>query len=206
MNTLNKTLLVLVVLLSVVLIWSVVGHFDYFTWLLEALPALLGVLILALTFKKFRFTGMTYLFIFIHCCILLVGAKYTYAEVPLFNHIRDYFEHTRNNYDKIGHFAQGFIPAMIARELIVRLKVLNKKSWLPFFVLSVCLSISAAYELFEWLVADLSGQSAEAFLGTQGYEWDAQSDMLFAVIGAVCMLLFFSKLQDHAIKNIEKTR
>ena len=103
-----KTLLLLLMLFFTVLIWSVVNHFDYFTWLLEAIPAIVAVTILALTFKKFRFTNMTYIFIFIHCCILFVGAKYTYAEVPLFNHIQEYFGHARNNYDKIGHFAQGF--------------------------------------------------------------------------------------------------
>ena len=197
----NKTILFLLVLFSAVLVWSAINHFDYFTWFLEALPAILGVIILAFTFKRFRFTNLTYTFIFIHCCILLVGAKYTYAEVPLFNDIRDYFGHSRNNYDKIGHFAQGFVPAMITRELFIRLKVLNKRSWLPVLVVSVCLSISAVYELFEWLVADLTGQSAEAFLGTQGYEWDAQSDMLFAMIGAICALLFLSGLQDRAIKR-----
>ena len=197
----NKTILFLLVLFSAVLVWSAINHFAYFTLFLEALPAILGVIILAFTFKRFRFTNLTYTFIFIHCCILLVGAKYTYAEVPLFNDIRDYFGHSRNNYDKIGHFAQGFVPAMITRELFIRLKVLNKRSWLPVLVVSVCLSISAVYELFEWLVADLTGQSAEAFLGTQGYEWDAQSDMLFAMIGAICALLFLSGLQDRAIKR-----
>ena len=202
----NKTLLLLLILFFAVLIWSAVNHFDYFTWFLESIPAIIALVILSLTFKKFRFTNMTYIFIFIHCCILFVGAKYTYAEVPLFNHIQEYFGHARNNYDKIGHFAQGFIPAIVARELLVRLNVLNRKSWLAFVVVSICLSISALYELFEWMVAVLTGQSAEDFLGTQGYEWDAQSDMLCATIGAICALLFLSKIQDKAIKSIEKNK
>jgi len=122
----------------------------------------------------------------------------------LFNYIQEYFGHARNNYDKIGHFAQGFIPAIVARELLIRLNVLNRKSWLSFIVVSICLSISALYELFEWFVAALTGQSAEDFLGTQGYEWDAQSDMLFATIGAICALLFLSKIQDRAIKKINR--
>ena len=199
----NKKNILLLFMFFAVLIWSVVNHFDYFTWFLEAIPAILAVTILALTFKKFRFTNMTYIFIFIHCCILLVGAKYTYAEVPLFNYIQEYFGHARNNYDKIGHFAQGFIPALVVRELIIRLNVLNMKSWLVFIVVSVCLSISAFYELFEWFIATLTWQSAEDFLGTQGYEWDAQSDMFFATIGAMCALLFLSKIQDRAINNIK---
>jgi len=200
----NKTLLLLLTLYFAVLIWSAVNHFDYFTWFLEAIPAILGVAILTMTFKNFRFTNMTYVFIFIHCCILLVGAKYTYAEVPLFNTIQEYFGHARNNYDKIGHFAQGLIPAMVTRELLIRLKILNRKSWLTLIVISICLSISALYELFEWMVAEITGQSAADFLGTQGYEWDAQSDMLFATIGAICMLLFLSKIHDKAIyKHIQ---
>jgi len=197
----NKTILLLLILFFTILTWSAINHFDYFTWFLEAIPAIIALVILALTYKRFRFTNLAYIAIFIHCCILLVGAKYTYAEVPLFNYIQEYFEHTRNNYDKIGHFAQGFIPAIVARELLIRLKILNKKSWLPFIVISICLSISAIYELFEWSVAAMSGQTADDFLGTQGFEWDAQSDMLCATIGAVCALLFISKAHDKAIKK-----
>ena len=202
-TSMNKIIFLLLVLFFTMLLWSAVDHFDYFTWFLEAIPAILGVAILALTFTRFRFTNIAYIFIFIHCCILLVGAKYTYAEVPLFNYIQEYFGHARNNYDKIGHFAQGFIPAIITRELLVRLNILNKKSWLPFIVLSICLSISAVYELFEWSIAMLSGQTAEDFLGTQGYEWDAQSDMLFAMTGVICMLLL-SKIHDKSIKNMKE--
>ena len=200
----NKTILLLLILFFTILTWSAINHFDYFTWFLEAIPAIIALVILALTYKRFRFTNLAYIAIFIHCCILLVGAKYTYAEVPLFNYIQEYFEHTRNNYDKIGHFAQGFIPAIVARELLIRLKVLNKKSWLPFIVISICLSISAIYELFEWSVAAMSGQTADDFLGTQGFEWDAQSDMLCATIGAICALLFISKAHDKAINILRQ--
>ena len=199
MNTTHKILLAV---FFVVLIWSGINPHDYFTWFLEVLPGIIGVVILAFTFRKFKFTNLTYIFILIHCCILFIGSKYTYAEVPLFNWLRDTFDMERNNYDKVGHFAQGFIPAMITRELFIRLNVISKRSWIGFLTVCVCLSISAVYEFFEWFVAELSGQSAEAFLGTQGYEWDTQSDMLCATIGAICMLLFFSKVQDRAISKI----
>jgi len=199
----KKTHWILLAIFFAVLIWSGISPHDYFTWFLEVLPGLLGILILALTFKRFKFTDLTYIFILIHCCILFIGSKYTYAEVPLFNWIRDYFEMSRNNYDKVGHFAQGFIPAMITRELFIRLNVINKKSWIAFLTVCVCLSISAVYEFFEWFVAELSGQSADAFLGTQGYVWDTQSDMLCATIGAICMVLFLSKAQNKAISKIQ---
>lgn len=190
---------VLLAIFFAVLIWSGIKPHDYFTWFLEVLPGLLYLLVLAFTFKRFRFTNITYIFITIHCCILFIGSHYTYAEVPFFNWLRDTYDLARNNYDKIGHFAQGFIPALIARELLIRLDVVRKKSWIGFITVSICLAISALYELFEWLVAELSGQSAEAFLGTQGYEWDTQSDMLFATIGAICALLLLSKIQDKQI-------
>jgi putative membrane protein len=181
-----------------VLCWSAFTD-DYFTWFLEAVPGMAGFVVLALTFRRFRFTNFTYVFILLHCVILFVGARYTYAKVPLFDMLKDFFAMDRNNYDKLGHFAQGFVPAMITRELFLRLDVLARKGWLAFIVTSICLAISALYELIEWLTAALSGEAADAFLGMQGYVWDTQSDMLCALIGAVCMLLFFSRLQDRAI-------
>jgi putative membrane protein len=184
------------------LIVSGIRPHDYFTWILEVFPAIVGVLVLTLTFKKFRLTDMTYLFILIHCYILFVGGHYTYAEVPLGDWVKELFHQSRNNYDKVGHFAQGFVPAMIVRELFVRLEIVKRGKWLSFLCVCVCLSISALYELFEWLVAVTSGQSAEAFLGTQGYVWDTQSDMLFALTGAVCMVLFMSGIQDKQIKKL----
>lgn len=184
-------------------LWSGIGAYQVGLWFLEAGMCIAGVVILIATFKRFKFTDMTYLFILIHIIILLVGAHYSYARVPLFDWIKEVFEQSRNNYDKVGHFAQGFIPAMIARELLIRLDVVRKKSWIPFFVVCICLAISAFYEFIEWWVAVLSGDGAEDFLGMQGYVWDTQSDMFCAMIGAICMLIFFSKLQDKQIYKIE---
>jgi len=185
------------------LVLSGIQPHDYFTWILEVFPGIMGFLILTITFKRFRFSYLTYIFILIHCYILFVGGHYTYAQVPLFDWIKEVFHQTRNNYDKVGHFAQGFVPAMIIRELFVRLKVVNNGKWLPFLTVCVCMSISALYEFFEWFVAVVSGQSSEAFLGTQGDVWDTQSDMLFAAIGAICMVLFLSGIQDKLISKLK---
>jgi putative membrane protein len=196
-----------VLLAIVVLVLAVSGikPHDYFTWFLEVMPGIIGVLILAFTFKKFRFTYWVYTMVAVHCIILFVGGHYTYAEVPLFDWIKEIFNQSRNNYDKVGHFAQGFVPAFIVRELFVRKQVVLQRRWLSFIVVSVCLSISVAYEFLEWLVAVVSGQSAEAFLGTQGYEWDTQSDMLYAMIGAICMVVCFSRLHDKQISKTKST-
>ncbi|MDR1626562.1 MAG: DUF2238 domain-containing protein [Spirochaetia bacterium] len=177
----KKLHFILAAVFFLVLAWSAFT-WDHFTWILETAPGMAAFVVLALTFRRFRFTGFTYCFILIHCIILFVGAKYTYAQVPLFNTLKDIFHMGRNNYDKVGHFAQGFIPAMVARELILRLEVLKRRGWLVFFVVSVCLAVSALYELIEWLTAELSGEAADAFLGTQGYVWDTQSDRLCAMV------------------------
>ncbi len=192
----------LVIFFIVGLVVSAIKPHDYFTWILEVFPAVLGLIVLVLTFNSFKFTYLTYIFILIHCYILFVGGHYTYAEVPLFDWIREVFNQSRNNYDKIGHFAQGFVPAVIVRELFIRKDIIKSSAWLPFMIVCVCSTISVLYEFLEWLVAIVSGQSAEAFLGTQGYVWDTQADMLYAVIGAVCMLVFISKIQDRAIENL----
>ena len=144
-------------------------------------------------------TPLTYFLILIHSVILMVGGHYTYAEVPLFNWIRDTFDMARNNYDKIGHLAQGFIPAVIAREILLRLKIVVKKGWLSFIVICICLAISAFYELIEWWAALLSGEAAEAFLGTQGYVWDTQSDMALALLGAILSLLLLAKISYNFV-------
>jgi len=188
------------------LIWSGIRPHDYFTWMLEIFPAVAGFVILALTFKKFQFTYLTYIFIVIHCYILFVGGHYTYAEVPLFDWVREVFHQSRNNYDKVGHFAQGFIPAMIVRELFIRKAVVKKGGWMSFLTVCVCLSISALYEFIEWLVAILSGESAESFLGTQGYIWDTQSDMLYAAIGAVCMVVLLGGIQNREVRKLESSK
>ena len=165
-----------------------------------------GVVVLIWTYKRFPLTDITYFFILLHTIVLFIGAHYSYAEVPAFNWLRDEFGMARNNFDKVGHFMQGFVPAFIAREVLIGLKVINKKSWLPFLVVSICLAISAFYELIEWWVAVLSADGAEDFLGTQGYEWDTQSDMLMAMIGAICMIVLFSKRQDRQIEQLKKSK
>jgi len=186
-----------------VLIWSGINPKDYYTWVLEVTPGVIGFVVLVLTYKRFSFTNILYTLMLIHCCILFVGGHYTYAEVPLFEWIRDLTNGTRNNYDKVGHFAQGFVPAMIARELFLRLKVVNGKVWTGFFCVCVALSISAVYEFVEWWTAVLSGSSAEAFLGTQGYVWDTQSDMLYAFIGSLAAVILLSKYHDARLREIE---
>ena len=197
-----KKYLALLILFVIGFIVSGIQPHDYFTWILEVLPGIVGMVILVLTFKKFQFTYLTYVFILVHCYILFIGGHYTYAQVPLFDWVREVFNQSRNNYDKVGHFAQGFIPAMVVRELFVRLAIVKRGNWVSFLTICVCMTISACYELFEWLVAVMSGQSSEAFLGTQGDVWDTQSDMLFALTGAICMVLFISKIQDKQIQKI----
>lgn len=182
-----------------VLVWSGINPPDYSTWLLEVFPALLGAGVLWYTRHTFPLTTLVYTLILFHCIILMVGGHYTYAEVPMFNWIRDAFDMTRNNYDKVGHFAQGFIPAMVAREIVVRKRVFNDARWRNFFIVCFCLGFSAFYELIEWWVALLSAEAAESFLGTQGYVWDTQSDMAWALSGAITALLLLSKWHDQQL-------
>lgn len=192
---------ILILLFLLGLVASGIHPHDYFTWILEVFPAIIGLVILSLTYKRFQFSYLTYVFILVHCYILFIGGHYTYAEVPLGNWVRDTFHQTRNNYDKLGHFTQGFVPAMITRELFIRSRVFNKTGWIPFLTVCVCATISMLYEFIEWFVSVTSGSSGDSFLGTQGDIWDTQSDMLFAVIGTTCMVLFLSKIQDRAIKK-----
>jgi len=191
-----------ITIFTIVFIWSGINPVDYFTWFLEVFPALVGFLILALTYRRFPLTNLAYILILIHCIILMVGGHYTYANVPLFDWIRDYFELARNDYDKVGHFAQGFVPALIAREIFIRNSVINGTAWMNFLIVCVTLAISAFYELIEWWVAIASGESAEAFLGTQGYVWDTQSDMALALLGALFSLLLLSKLHDRQLETM----
>lgn len=186
----------------VTLVWSGINPKDYVTWGLEVAPAVIGLVVLALTAGKFPLTPLVYTLILIHAVILMVGGHYTYAEVPLFDYFRDWFGFERNNYDKLGHFAQGFVPALIAREIVLRLQVINGRSWMVFLILCVCLAISAAYELLEWGVALLSDEAADAFLGTQGYVWDTQSDMGFALLGASIALLTLSRWHDRMLERL----
>ncbi len=189
---------------SSVLIWSAINPKDFPTWLLEVAPAVIALVILAATARRFPLTPLVYLLILVHCVILMVGGHYTYAEVPAFDWIRDILGQQRNNYDKLGHFAQGFIPAMVAREILIRNQVINGRGWLNFLVLCFCLAVSAFYELIEWWVALTSEQGAEAFLGTQGYVWDTQSDMMYALIGAITALLVLSRLHDKQLRALIK--
>lgn len=184
------------------LLWSIINPKEGFTCFLEIIPAIIGVVFLAYTFKSFRFTNFTYFLILIHSIILFIGGHYTYAEVPLFDYIQEIFHQSRNNYDKVGHFAQGFVPAMIIRELFIRKMVISNKSFFNFIIVSICLAISAAYEWIEWGVSISSGDKGDSFLGTQGDIWDTQSDMLFATIGAIVALILFSKIQDKQIQEI----
>ncbi|CAN1510701.1 COG3647 Predicted membrane protein [Flavobacteriaceae bacterium] len=197
-----KYIYVLLTLFTLILLWSIINPKEGFTCFLEIIPAIIGLLALTFTFKSFRFTNFTYTVILIHCIILFIGGHYTYAEVPLFDYIKEVFHQSRNNYDKVGHFAQGFVPALIIRELFIRKKVIANQNFFNFIIVSICLAISAAYEWIEWLVSIVTGDGGDAFLGTQGYVWDTQSDMLFATIGAIVALVLFSKIQDVQISKI----
>tara|TARA_R110001583_G_scaffold43015_5_gene136729 strand:- start:9525 stop:10178 length:654 start_codon:yes stop_codon:yes gene_type:complete len=184
------------------LIWSGIAPKDYFTWFLEVLPAMIGAVILLFTYHSFRLTPLLYSLILFHCIVLMVGGHYTYAEVPLFDTIKEIFNLERNNYDKVGHFAQGLVPAIIAREVLIRKGIVNGRVWLNVFVVSICLAFSAFYELIEWWVAISTGEDAEAFLGTQGYIWDTQSDMAMALLGAICALIFLAKYHDKQLAKL----
>ena len=170
--------------------------------MLETAPAIIAFIVLIATRQKFRLTDLAYSLILIHSLILMVGGHYTYAEVPLFDWLKDTFNLDRNNYDKVGHFAQGFIPAIIAREILIRNHVVESIKWLNFFVICICLAISAFYELIEWWVALLSTEAAEAFLGTQGDVWDTQSDMACALLGAMLALVLLSRIHDRYIGRL----
>ena len=190
-----------IVVFAGVLIWSAIAPKDAFTWFLEVLPALVGAGILWVTRKSYPLTQLTYVLILVHCVILMVGGHYTYAEVPLGDWIRDAFDQTRNNYDKIGHFAQGFVPAIIARELVIRQSVFNSTGWRNFFIVCFCLAVSAFYELIEWWVALVSSEAADSFLGTQGDIWDTQSDMGLALLGAVLALVLLGRVHDRQLRE-----
>jgi putative membrane protein len=185
-----------------VLVWSGVQPKDYLTWLLEVSPVLIGIAVLALTRRSFPLTSLAYVLILAHSIILMVGGHYTYAEVPLGEWAREAFSMTRNNYDKVGHFAQGFVPATLAREVLVRRHVISGRRWLAFLVVCVCLAISGVYELIEWWVALVSKEAADSFLGTQGYQWDTQSDIGWALLGAVLALVLLSRVHDRQLERL----
>ena len=186
----------------VTFIWSGIEPKDFLTWVLEVAPAVIGLVVLVITFNSFRLTTLVYILILAHCVLLMVGAHYTYAEVPLFEQIKPLFGFERNNYDKLGHFVQGFVPAIIAREVLIRKQVVNSAAWRNFFIVSFCLAFSALYEVIEWLVAVLAGGSSEAFLGTQGYVWDTQTDMALALVGSIISLLCLGRLHDAQLRKL----
>lgn len=189
--------------LALIFIWSAIHPYDYFTWFLEVSPVIIALPILVYTYKKFPLTNLSYLLILIHAVILMVGGHYTYAEVPVFNWLRDTFDLSRNYYDRLGHLAQGFVPAMIAREILIRNNVIKTSVWLFFIVCCICLAISACYEFIEWWVAVASGESADAFLGTQGDVWDTQWDMFLALIGAILAQILLRNRHDKQLLNLK---
>lgn len=201
-KTLPISLLALWLAVAVILVWSVIRPHDYFTWILEVFPAILGAIILGATYRRFRFTTLVYTLIALHMIILIVGGHYTYAEVPFGNWVRDLFGLSRNHYDRLGHFAQGFVPAMIAREVLLRLNVVKRGGWLSVFVISLCLAFSALYELLEWTVSALTGSAGDAFLGTQGDVFDTQKDMAMALVGSITALLMLSKTHDRQLTGL----
>ncbi|PVV09967.1 MAG: hypothetical protein B6D72_13500 [gamma proteobacterium symbiont of Ctena orbiculata] len=175
---------------------------DRYTWFLETLPVMIALPLLYYTRKGFPLTILAYRLIALHAVILIIGGYYTYAEVPLFNWLKESFELSRNHYDRVGHFAQGFVPAILAREILLRRSPLQQGHWLFFLCLCFCLAFSAFYELIEWWVALLSEQAAEAFLGTQGDPWDTQTDMFLALIGAICAQLLLAKTHDRQLLKL----
>ncbi len=179
--------------------WSAHHPRDGFTWILETLPAILGLAVLVATWRRFPLTPLVYWLILAHSLILMIGGHYTYAEVPLFDRLSEWFGWSRNNYDKLGHFAQGFVPAMVAREILLRKQVIDGHGWLNFLVVCFCLALSAFYELVEWWVAVASGDEAVAFLGTQGDVWDTQSDMAWALAGSIAALALLGRWHDRQL-------
>ncbi len=199
----RRFFIALIAIFGAVFVWSAIKPHDYFTWFLEIFPLIIALPILVFSHQKFPLTKLLYGLILIHALILMVGGHYTYAEVPLFNWLRDMYDLSRNYYDRLGHFVQGFVPAMIAREILLRKNVIKNGGWLFFIVCSICLSVSAMYEFLEWWVAVATGEGADAFLGTQGDVWDTQWDMFTALIGAISAQILLAKLHDKQLVNLK---
>jgi putative membrane protein len=197
-----KLHIILLTSLIVIFIWSYYNRYDSVTWYLEAAPVVIGLAILIFVYSSFRMTNLVYVLIWTHAVILLIGAHYTYARVPLFNWLRDTFELSRNHYDRLGHFFQGFVPAIIAREVLLRKSPLKQGGWLFSIILAFCLAVSALYELFEWTVVVVTGDNAALFLAAQGDMWDTQKDMALCFIGAVVSLLTLSKFHNKSLGKI----
>ncbi len=193
---------ILLALLAVALVASGIGPHERGTWLLEVLPVLIGVPLLLVTGRQFPLTPLTYRLIFVHALILILGGHYTYARVPLGFWLQDLLDLSRNHYDRLGHLAQGFIPAILAREVLLRTSPLEPGRWLFALVTSVCLAFSAFYELVEWWAAVIGGDGAESFLGTQGDVWDTQWDMFLALLGAVAAQLLLARRHDRELERL----
>ena len=202
MNRIQPTHSLLLLYVLLLLAWSAWRPADWLTWWLEVFPALAGLIILITAYRRFPLTTLCYIAIALHMSILFIGGHYTYARVPLFDWLRPFVGFDRNNFDRIGHFAQGFVPALIARELFVRLRILHRPRWQPFLIICICLAISAAYELLEWATASIAGDDAVSFLATQGDVWDTQKDMLTALIGAILSLLLLHRVHDRELAKL----
>jgi putative membrane protein len=200
----GREVLILFGIAAVLLVISGIKPVDRATWWLEAGPVVVGIPLLLWLRPRFPFTPLLYRLLFIHACIVMLGGHYTYAQVPLGDWVRDWFDLTRNNYDRLGHLAQGFIPAILMRELLWRNSPLRGSRWLPFLVVCFCLAFSALFEMFEWWVALIMGGSADAFLALQGDEWDTQWDMFLALCGATVSLLLLTRLHDRHLIEIER--
>jgi putative membrane protein len=198
----------LLTIFSAAFVWSAIKPHDYFTWLLEVMPVIIALPILFFTYQKFPLTPLLYILILIHAIILMIGGHYTYAlvpinDLPVFSWLKETFDLDRNYYDRIGHFAQGFVPAIIAREILIRNFVVKTGAWLFFVVCCICLSISVCYEFIEWWVAVAAGAASEDFLGAQGDVWDAQWDMLMALIGAISAQILLKNMHDKQLLNLQ---
>jgi putative membrane protein len=198
----SQTLILATVALLVLLTLSGLKPFDRTTWMLEVFPVVIALPVLWATYHRYPLTNLLYFFIFVHALVLMLGGAYSYARVPLGFYIADLFDLSRNPYDKIGHFMQGFVPALVAREILVRGHYIRGRNMLAFIVLCIILAISATYELIEWAAALILGQGADEFLGTQGDPWDTQSDMFLALIGGITALLVFSGIHDRQIVRL----
>ena len=206
MTTDRRYYALLLAILGAVSVWSAIQPHDRFTWYLEVFPVMIALPILLFTYKRFPFSRLAYALMLVHAIVLLIGGHYTYAEMPLFNWLRDANGWDRNYYDRLGHVAQGFIPAIVAREILLRTSPLRPGKWLFFLVLCIALAISALYEMLEWWVAVASGSDAVAFLATQGDVWDTQWDMFLALLGALAALLLLSNWHDRSMRHLGVVR
>jgi putative membrane protein len=201
----SKILIMLLVLFGIILLWSAVNPKDYLLWALEVAPAIIGIGLCIYFYRKQPFTLVTYTWCFIAAGIMAIGAHYSYSEVPLFNLIQDAFNSDRNNYDKMGHVVQGLLPVLISQEVLIRNRVILSSQWINFLSVCIALSVAAAYELIEWSALLFGSETTENFLGMQGYAWDAQSDMLYALVGALLALLFTRSLRRAIAKSMRQT-